>query len=131
MLNDVTPTKIIIGENMVKGSYTAYQVVQIKASFTYFLFVFLYTLVAVSFLIAARISISEILPPLVIMGIASLLAYIHFRRKKSGKEFICTPLDSGFHYYFRSDDSKIQIRHKSTGHLHLNPIILPWLLYLQ
>lgn len=76
--------------------YSAYEAIEIKSSFMFFVITTVNMVIAMTFLAAASISVRDIVPALVIFLISIVLALIVFRKKKSHKKVTILPWIIGF-----------------------------------
>ncbi len=65
--------------------YSAYEAIEIKSSFMFFVILVVNTIIITAFLIGSHISLRDIIPAMSTFIIAIILSYIIFRRKKTHK----------------------------------------------
>lgn len=76
--------------------HSAYEAIEIKSSFMFFVITTVNMVIAMTFLAAASISARDIVPALVIFTIAIIMAYIIFKKKKAHKKVTILPWVVGF-----------------------------------
>ncbi len=70
---------------MIAENFTPRQILEIKASFMYFIIITLLTLIATGFQIIANVELKGILRPFIIESLCAILAFIIYRKKKNLK----------------------------------------------
>ncbi|TAL35345.1 MAG: hypothetical protein EPN93_10670 [Spirochaetes bacterium] len=76
---------------MIEMRHTAWEVLEIKGSFMYFIFLCIITAVATGFLVIAKMDIGSILRPFLVIGTGGGLAYLIYLKKKAGKKSTVLP----------------------------------------
>ncbi len=70
---------------MEERHHTAWEALEIKGSFQYFIFICIIAVVATVFLFISKMDIASIMRPFVVIGTAAILSFVIYRRKKRGK----------------------------------------------
>jgi methyl-accepting chemotaxis protein len=70
---------------MEERHHTAWEALEIKGSFQYFVFLCILAVVAVVFMVVSKMDLASILRPLSAIGMGIVLAYVIYHRKKRGK----------------------------------------------
>jgi len=93
------------------AKYSAYEILEIKGSFIYFILLIIISLIAHGFQFVAKVKLVGILGPLLINLIMILLAFVIFRKKEQIKP-LHTFMDSRHRHGDHTCPGQVQLRDK-------------------